>query len=597
MKDKDIDYNLFSSEINDMISDFMKQTNSWWFNCGKGSRVYVSKKLALLFSGEDFLKDPDALFWKQINDVRRRYRCNTDRRIMFLRAVVFFYKYVIKVRPDLELFVNSRTLYPSLLDNRSFVIEWLEGGFSFMTFKPGLIYDSRDRFIFILRGADQESSRFRKNDYVKVDLTSISSPLYRKWVFDYVCSSIDRIKNYNQTIFSFPMNCLSELKGTPGYKNPKENKFTTNESIYLADRIRKQYAKNDRSFIRFLAGVKGFFSWCVDSNYLSIDRTFFDFLTTHKKTLTQPIISRPDSDNRDVFLKESKRLSQEDPEHYLVFDTIVHLLLSTPLRVSSICGLKRDCVRPTALKPGTFMLSYVSKTSAGDVDTIPITPREKALIDKMLAFNEHLVAKAPMELKDNLFLYIPNRKDYVRVPDRFAYSWFVKSLCEAIGIPKVQATSLRKEYQSQVKNFIVKKDKNEADYLALSGHKHVETTDRHYVTTLEEYFEQMYQVELGEHHEEVAAKVVEKVPANLERVGDMNNKCGACNSSMCIARLALPCFLCKDFITSKEFLPVFQKMVDEVCEKIIMAENPHDKEDLNAIKSVLVSYIAALSRL
>lgn len=107
----------------------------------------------------------------------------------------------------------------------------------------------------------------------------------------------------------------------------------------------------------------------------------------------------------------------------------------------------------------------------------------------------------------------------------------------------------------------------------------------------------MYQVELGVHHDEVKTRIVDSVPAELERVGDTYNRCGACNSSHCIAKLALPCFLCKDFITSKEFLPVFKKMVDEVSDTIVSSVNPHDKEDLTAIKSVLVSYIIELSKI
>ena len=221
------------------------------------------------------------------------------------------------------------------------------------------------------------------------------------------------------------------------------------------------------------------------------------------------------------------------------------------------------------------------------------------MIDKVLDYNQSLIEKTVPEFRNMLFLYIVRKqKDRIRIPDKLSFRLYMDMLRSENNLPMVNATNLRKEYMSQVKSFVIREKKDDAEYLALSGHKNPDTTDRHYAKTrIEDYFEQMYHVYLGERHEEIKEKVVETVPTNLERVGDLENKCGACNASECLAKAALPCFLCKDFITSKEFLPVFVRMVDGIDERIMAAGKPHDKEDLTAVKSVLVSYIVELSRI
>jgi len=588
---------LFDSEIEDLISDFLKSTNPWWM-IGSGKREEVASLLPELFSDVNQLTDlGDALFWRQINEIRRKYKADPERRVMFLRAIVYLYNYVIKTYPDLNLFTESRTLYPSLLDNRSFVTEWLEGGFVFMTFHPGLTYNSKDRYIFILRGAELDSSKFRSNSYVKLDLSSIASAYYRKCVFEYACSGIDKVKNFNSTVYSFPLNLLSELKRSPGYKWTQENALLASESAFLMEHLRKKHEGKETSVQSLSSMLKGFFIWCVNKEYLTVDNKFFDNFYIHRKKAVTQTIKRPEADVLDTILKASKKKAEDDPEHFLVMDAVVRLLLSTKLRVSSICGLKRDCVRPT-LKPGSYRLAFVSKTSYGDEQTAPLIPANKALIDKVLAFTEPLTSAAPPEYRDMLLLYVPNRKKYIRTPDKFSFWRYMDSLCNECGLPRTVASSLRKEYQSQVKTFVIEEEKDDVEYKSLSGHVNLDTTEKHYVSMrIEDYFIQMYQVELGIHREEIKQKVVPKIPDNLERVGDTHNKCGACNSSECLAKLALPCFICKDFITSKEFLPVFKRMVDEIDEKLATAANPHDKEDLTAVKSVLVNYIIELTRL
>ena len=592
-------FSLFDSEIHELIPEFLESSNLWWLTGGKNARQEVYNDLSDSFSKVVSLKDlTDKLFWEQINGVRRKYNDDSVKRIRGLRAIVFLYKYVISNHPELYLFSDSRTLYPSLLTNRSFVTEWLESHFAFMTFKAGLKYDNRDRFIFILRGAEQESSKFQGHDYIKLDLTPIISPLYRKCVFEYVCSGIDRIKNFNITVYSFPLNCLTELKRAAGYRNSADNLLNSSESAYISEKIRQKCNNNESSIQSLSSQIKCFFDWCVRSNYLIVDNNFFDLFTYHRRKSAEPRKSRPDAGVLTILLEASKKKAEEDPAMYLVMDAILRLLLSLPLRVSDICSLQRDCVR-RSLKPCSFFLRHLSKTAHGSYEETPITSREKALIDKVLDYNQSLVEKTVPEFRNMVFLYIVRKqRDRIRIADKLSFRLYMDMLRTENHLPMVNATNLRKEYQSQVKSFVIRENKDDVEYRALSGHKNSETTDRHYAKIrIEDYFEQMYQVFLGDRHEEIKKKVMETVPKNLERVGDFENKCGACNASECLAKAALPCFLCKDFITSKEFLPVFERMVDGIDERILASGKPHDKEDLTAVKSVLVSYIVELSRI
>ena len=582
-----------------LIEQFFKQTNPWWMNEMRVPAGRVATDLQEAFAGLDTINDlNEKLFWQQINRFRRQYAKNEKERITALRSVVYFYNYLINKYPEYNLFDDARTLYPSLLANRSFVTEWIEKNYKFMTFSPGIKYEKYDKYVFILRGADNLSSKVKKYDYKVINLSTIESPYYRRCVFDYICADTNRVLQYSPTIFNYTLNPVSELKKNNGYINKSEQYLTTSELAYLIQSLEIRSKGKQEQVQAFLGIFKGFVLWCEKHEYLKYDVTFKNGLSYHRDKAYVPKTKRPEAEHVDTILKASKEKAEKNPSLYLVFDAIIRLLLTAEPRVSAICTLERNCIEKQ-LKPNSYRLRYIDKTSHGDINqTAPITSREKALIDKVLAFTESLLDKAKPELKGYLFLYVPNRKKYVRCVNNQAVIDYLAMLCEENELPNITPTKLRKEYQSQVKRFSIKENLDDIQEKALSGHSHTQTTDRHYVKVrLEEYFEQMYMVSLHDKNIDntVSGKVMDTVPEKLEKVGDTTHKCGACNAPSCMVKNALPCFLCKDFITSSEFLPVFKQMADDISSQIYSSPNPHDKEDLTAVKEVLVRYIVELT--
>ena len=186
---------LFDSPFDKPIEDFLKSSSPWWMTGDNDPRFTISADLHDLFDKISSLDELDErVFWTHINAIRRKYKSNKDKRIRGLRAITYFYIYLIKKNPELGLFENARTLYPSLLENRAFVTEWLENNCLFMTYSPGMQYDGHEQYIFIIRGAEHLSSKLRPVDYKRVDRLGITSYFYRRCVFDYVCSntSLDR---------------------------------------------------------------------------------------------------------------------------------------------------------------------------------------------------------------------------------------------------------------------------------------------------------------------------------------------------------------------------------------------------------------------
>lgn len=582
-------------EFDDLVDSFLKQTNPWWMSQMHIRASDVAIDLKHIFSDIDSFEElNDQVFWRQVNQLRRLYSKDKDKRITALRSVVYFYIYLIKNYPQYRIFSNSRTLYPSLLENRAFVTEWLEEECRFMTFVPGLKYDNYDKYIFIFRGAENISSKVRKTDYKKIDLSSIDSPFYKKCVFEYVCSSIDRVVGYSPTIFNYPLNLLSDLKRSEGHINKSENFLQSSEIAHIVEGFNIKF---DTPAIQGKVGIlKSFFRWCENHDYIQLERISYDTLTVHSERAYRAKTTRPEASQIETLLIESKKKAEEAPTKYLVFDTILNLLLTTKLRISSICGLRRDCILPQ-LKPNTYRIRYTDKTSHGDINTTTsITPMDKQRIEKVMNQNENLISSTAEEKRDYIFLYVPNRKKYVSIVDKFSFRLYLEDLCKQSGLPHITAAQLRREYQSNVNEYAIKKKLDDVQIKTLTGHSHIGTTQEYYVKTrLEKYFEQLYLTTLPNKNSDIPKKVMDSVPKDLERVGDTHHRCGACNAVDCMMKTALPCFLCKDFITSTEFLPVFKQMADEITKRIASSSNPHDKEDLTAIKEVLVQYIVELT--
>lgn len=586
-----------------LINKFLEDTNPWWLQGNDSPSRTVAMDLKNAFEGLSSLTElNEKLFWKQINDIRKQYGHDQQKRIRGLRALVYFYNFIITENPDSRIFEDARTLYPSLLENRAFVTEWLEDNCAFLTFTSGLEYDGHEQYIFIIRGANIFSSKLKEVDYKKIDLSSIHSHYYRKYLFEYACSNINRLILYNPSHYNFSLNLLSEIKGKEGYINKDENSISTSEISSLIEGLFKKAKGQERQVNTYKSSISAFLKWCVDNNHINVDKNVFDGLKVFTNKQYIPKTSRPEASHIDALLEASREKVEKD-ESAVVFDTLLRLLLTTKLRISELCGLQRDSIIPQ-LKPGTYRIKYVSKTSHGDVNEhTSITPRDKALLDKVMAYNEPLISHAHSEYKNYIFIYMPNRKQYVRVVDAFSFRDYLKQLCKDNGIPVITATRLRKEYQSQAERFVQKEKLNKTEFKSLSGHMHVDTTNKHYTKTrLEEYFEEFYMIQLHERELHIEQRIIEQrirekpIPKELERVGDTTHKCGACNASVCLAQNALPCFLCKDFITSAEFLPVFKRMVEEIDDNIIKTPNLHDKEDLSAVKEVLVKYIVELTQ-
>lgn len=585
-------------EINVFCSE--QKNNPWWRSNNNQHKTipfsFIKEQLLELFQGESITSITDSVFWRQIGSIRRTWQNNQDNELVLLRGIILFYRTLVRKYPEEALFQESRTFSQKLLHSKE-LINLIHEDYQFRTFQPGQLYDGHDKVVCIYRNAERNSSRINNDDYTRVDVSEIVSPNYRKVFYNYRCSTLQRLNDSASSALKTCLNILSDYKQRKGEPEYSELVITLQDITVLRTSL-----NNDKTSQVYVIHFKAFLKWAKDNRFITVDPVCWSSLKTRKNTgnekQTEDIIS---NDQLGKILALSKEWSKSQPTLYFVQDATIRLITTTNLRVDAICNLKRDCVITDPIKKNTYKLKYdASKTSQGDIEFEPLSLHNKQLIDSILKYTQPFANNTGSSLADYLLLYIPQKRQSPRIPDAFSIRLYLHALCKELGIPPISAIQCRKAYMTNAKRYVTENKLSDADYLALSGHKHIETTDKHYAKlSIDEYFEALHQVKIDKIAYDIPSLVTRDINAiknKRELVGDENDKYGYCCAEDCLIHSSLPCFVCEHFVTSKEFLPIFEAMIERTNERIEHSSNPHDKEDQNAIKELLVKYVAEITK-
>ena len=572
------------------LTDFSK----WWDLAGTKSRQFMESHSELW----DIVSRPadltDKLFWEQVATVKNLYTSKSQERSDALHCIAGFYNYIVRAYPEEDVLADARTLLPSFLENKNFISKWIEESYRIVTYTPDLKYDGNDKVVLLVRGKDKETTMRKKEDYILINLSGIESPHYRSLVFLYVVSSFSRANTFFSTPYAVALNVISELKDSAGYENKAETYLTAIEALAVVEHIRENNAK--QTGLHYIGAFKSFVTWCVQQKHLTVEDTFYDELKLYTYHSYESRTPKVKDEHIRILLNASEKKAQKSPEQYMAFDTVFRLLLQTNIRIGSICSLKNGCISPS-LKPGKYKLHYVTKTSYGDIsDETTITSADKLLIDRMINIAERFKGLVTSDIDGYIFLQRPgNRYRMVKVVDSCSFRLYLHLLCRENDLPNYSAINCRKAYMTHVKDHIVDTGKSDAEYRALTRHKSTDTTERHYVQSdIERYFEAMYNVDTMNVTVPIGRSITKTAVPGKELVGEGIHKCGVCRAADCLIRSALPCYVCENFITSPEFLPVFESMLKDIDDKLVNAVLPHEKEDLVSIKEVLVKYVIEL---
>lgn len=274
---------------------------------------------------------------------------------------------------------------------------------------------------------------------------------------------------------------------------------------------------------------------------------------------------------------------------------IVHLLITTELRISNILALRVDCIKE-AYKRNQYILVSRNKTAGKNMIEIPIPLETKKLIERAISLSETCRCECTQEIADFIFIVDDNRyltiRNRKKLISKEKVNGFIKKCCVKAGISdSITTGNLRDTHVTTV--IVQREQKNmpELSQKILNGHRTTTVDYNHYLdktVSLRRVLEATNNIIIGD------------VDINGNILSDDNkynetelveHDCGYCSMESCNMYSMLGCLMCKNFVTTPSRLPYFERYIELLDKKILESDIPHDKEDAVNIKRLISAYI------
>lgn len=573
---------------------------------GRRPQNYTSK-FTLLF--EESLTDiaptictytdfTDTTFWTQAEYFKANPDLTDRERNLCLRLLMQFYRYLVNEHTDHHYFGNSLHLSEALLFSPSFVTQ-IEQGFYVVPFDQRADYHNRKRMIFLLRGYSSLSTRIKDDDFVPLDLSAIKNDFYRNELFKYYVSmpsaSVVTWGSCQMGYMRDALAMLDNVKAQKGYPNPDPKYLNNQEALlvrsFYSDESVKLATRNNK-----IGAIRRFLMWERDENKaISFDDMFFDYLVQYEEPSKTHGKSIPDEDLGKIsaWLAAQASTSHEMDLTYAA----LHLALETEFRISQICHMKVNCIKPSA-KPHEYIVQTYHKTGHGRLDSFVISELTYRHLMRIIENTEPYREKCTRrELSEYIFLY-DSTMNTVALMDSTRFRRWFQQACTALNLPKYTSQNIRDTHMTKSFEYVLKHGKSDLVMAALSKHKYLDTTKSHYIEQkLNDMLEATYGIIIGDLDDcySPSKHITEKIPENVDRDENVvENGCGNCKSAQCTMRNALPCLICDNFITTIKHEPAFRRAIEAVDKLMQNAGTKHDKDDLTTIKLLLVMYLKAI---
>lgn len=516
------------------------------------------------------------------------YRCG-------IRIVCFFYRWLVNRYDEYDFFKNAFSMTKYLLFSPA-LPRLIKRGYYFTTFNPHAEYEDRVRFCFIVRGMDSLSTTLTGEDFFSIDLSKLSEACYRKAVIKYMqtsCSVSEITWCGYINFITDGLRFLVELKKREGYPNPSLTRMTDQEAVMLRNYYYDEHQKIG-TLNNKIGAMRRFLQWCQRCGLISFSDTFFDYLRQYEEPAAA--FGRAIPDERLALLNNYILKDMREHDNAVLAYAVFHLLLQTEFRVSQICHLKTDCIRPSA-KPGQYVVTSVSKTSHGARDNYVITQMTYEALMKAMEATDSIRDECVIEsLCGYIFIRRTPSGSYGLFKSKQFLDYMSKA-CSVLGFETTYgASNLRDTHMTKAFEHILRSGGSDMELSLLSSHKRVDTTKNHYIDfELEKMLEATYGITIGEVSIETDSKVVDAIPDNVrDKDSDVENGCGKCAAHECVSLTSLPCLVCEHFITTIAHEPFFKESVARLDALIASAANPHDREDLLTMKKLHVLYLKSI---
>ena len=560
--------------------------------------LYFEKSLGTLAHNITSYRDfSDITFWKQARFFLLHKDLSCQEVNYCLRLLVQFYRALVHMHPDYRYFDNSLHMSEALLFSPRLVPQ-IEKNYYVLPLALTAKYQDHNRLIFLLRGYSSQSTQIKDDDFVSLDLSTLKSDFYRNELLKYFVSmSSITVVTWSGQI-GYIRNVLTMLEDTKSqmnYPNQKQDYlnnqeallirfFCSNESVSLSTRNNQ------------IGAIRRFLLWERDENkQIRFDDMFFEYLTQYEEPSKTQGQSIPD----EHLAKISEWLSTQASKNHEMNLTYaaLHLALETEFRISQICHLKVDCIKPSA-KPHEYIVETYHKTGHGQLSSFVITELTYRHLMRIIEDTEPYREKCTRsKLANYIFLYDGNMHSVSLMNSSKFRACFQKA-CVALGLPKYSSRNIRDTHMTKSFEYVLRHGKSDLVMSALSKHKYIDTTKNHYIDQkLNEMLETTYNVIIGDLDDcyNPSSHIKNKIPSTVNvKETLVENGCGNCTASECTMRNALPCLICDSFITTVQHEPAFRRAIEGIDKLIQTPGTKHDKDDLTTIKILLVMYLKAI---
>lgn len=533
------------------------------------------------------------VFWKQVDYLKKKYTSGEKGLRASIKRLLAFYRWLIKEYNDYDFFKDSPNLIKELFNNDKF-LGFIIDGYTFVPYTNKIDLGDAKRTVFIVKNCDRYTTLAAKDDIASVNISNVENGYYRTLINKYLLNgSYQSIITERVGIYQIAntMHFLEELKKQKDYPNKELKYINSNEALLIRRMMRKSETKNSLSSINVgIIFARKFLVWCSSNGYLELENTFTDYLVTFTNKEYNQGKPIPD-DELDAINRKFIELSK-DNSVYKMYYALFLLLIETEFRISQICNLTVNSIQPS-LKPDQFYVYSNSKTSHGKMTEQPISLKTKLIIDALIDETEDLRREAQFSSnKDRIFIY-KNIDGFVVSADSSKFNRVLSEICKQLNIAKYSATNLRDTHMTKAFEYVLKNGKSDLELALLTKHRKVDTTTNHYVEIeLTKMLESIYQISLNSKDINIEGKLLDDVPDGLK---DKNNivedGCGYCQNSKCDMIGALPCVICKHFVTTISHKLYFEKMIKNIDTLLENTTIPHEKDDLNLMKAVYVTWL------
>ena len=391
------------------------------------------------------------------------------------------------------------------------------------------------------------------------------------------------------------LSMIEDIKAQKNYPNPELEYMNNQEALFIrsfcSDESVKLATRNNK-----IGAIRRFLMWERDENWeITFDDMFFEYLIQYEEPSKTHGNAIPD----EHLGKISEWLAnQAETNHEMDLTyAALHLALETEFRISQICHLKIDCIKPSA-KSHEYIVQTYHKTGHGRLASFVISELTYRHMMRIIENTEPYREKCTRrELSEYIFLY-DGTMNTVALMDSTKFRNCFQKACAALGLPKYTSQNIRDTHMTKSFEYVLRHGKSDLVMAALSKHKYLDTTKSHYIEQkLNEMLEATYGVIIGDLDDcyNPSSHIIDKIPPEVDKDSNIvENGCGNCKSKQCTMRNALPCLICDDFVTTVEHEPAFRRAIEAVDRLIQQSETKHDKDDLITIKLLLVMYLKAI---